>query len=247
MKSLTRTYLFLAIFFGIVGIVECVRWSRFGTVNFGYLLNFLPAVVFGIAYSASRKNCTKLLHAIAIPICLLAILLWACIVTAVEFYFNTIAPVTNVERYEKILSDRWRSEEQLVRHFPRSIPADAQDVRFYFCPEFMQGGKAIQLCCRLPENSISALYDHFSQMKTKSFFGGEINKHMNMKEGMPTTAFYTSGSHTQEFPADYEIMIFDKVLKEEDRPPGHYWNHGQTHGVAISKKNNEIVYWAESW
>ncbi|GAJ14113.1 unnamed protein product, partial [marine sediment metagenome] len=80
-----------------------------------------------------------------------------------------------------------------------------------------------------------------------SFIGGDTNAHMNMKEGMPTTFFYTGGSDNHEFPDDYEVMIFDNVLKEEDRPEGHYWNHGQSHGVAISKKRNEIVYWAESW
>jgi hypothetical protein len=44
---------------------------------------------------------------------------------------------------------------------------------------------------------------------------------------------------------DYEIMIFDPVLT--NRPPGFYWNHGQSHGVAISTARNEIVYWAEAW
>lgn len=64
---------------------------------------------------------------------------------------------------------------------------------------------------------------------------------------MPTTHFFTSGSDNREFPDDFEIMIFDEVLKEENRPEGHYWNHGDSHGVAISKEKGEIVYWAESW
>jgi hypothetical protein len=247
MKSLTRIYLLLGILLGIAGIVKCVRWSRIGDVVPGYLLIFLPSIVIGIIYFAGRNNDKKLFHAFAIPFCLLVIIFWGGIASCMETYLLYIAPVTSVESYEKILNERWRSEEALVRHFPEHIPADAQDVRFFFRPAFLQGGAAIQLCCRLPENSISTLYDRFSQMKTKSFFGGGINEHMNMKEGMPTTSFYTSGSNRDEFPADYEIMIYDKVLTEEDRPPGHYWNHGRSHGVAISKKNNEIVYWAESW
>jgi len=70
---------------------------------------------------------------------------------------------------------------------------------------------------------------------------------MNSKDGMPTTCFFTSDDGQREFPKDYEIMIFDKVFKDEDRPKGFYWNHGYCHGVAISRKRNEIVYWAECW
>jgi hypothetical protein len=49
------------------------------------------------------------------------------------------------------------------------------------------------------------------------------------------------------FPDDFEIMIFDPVLPESERAEGHYWNHGKSHGVAISTNRNEIVYWAEAW
>ena len=84
-------------------------------------------------------------------------------------------------------------------------------------------------------------------MKTKSFFGGYSGDHINMKEGMPTTDFHTSGSSDRKFPKDFEVMIFDKILKKEDRPDEFYWNHGRSHGVAISKQRNEIVYWAEHW
>jgi hypothetical protein len=213
----------------------------------GFLWIFLPAAVVGIICFGSRNNYKKLFHALAIPGCLLAILFWGFMAFGMETYVKHIAPVTRVDKYEKILNERWQSKEALVRHFPRQIPAEAQHVRFFYQLAFLQGGSVIQLAFRLPESSISTLYDHFSNLKTKSFFGGGINDHMNLKDGMPTTSFYTSGSDKHDFPAGYEIMIFDKLLKQEDRPPGHYWNHGQSHGVAISKKNNEIVYWAESW
>jgi hypothetical protein len=61
---------------------------------------------------------------------------------------------------------------------------------------------------------------------------------------MPTTSFYTSGSKDHSFPNDYEIMAFDALPKEGEH---RNWNHGQSHGVAISTQLNEIVYWAESW
>ena len=44
--------------------------------------------------------------------------------------------------------------------------------------------------------------------------------------------------------AGHLYLIFDEVRKE--KPTGS-WNHGHSHGVAISKKRHEIVYWAEVW
>ena len=70
---------------------------------------------------------------------------------------------------------------------------------------------------------------------------------MNAKDGMPTTCFMTGDGEQNSFPEDYEIMIFDRLLPESERPEGHYWNHGQSHGVAISNERSEIVYWAKVW
>lgn len=80
-----------------------------------------------------------------------------------------------------------------------------------------------------------------------SFIGGDRHDHLSVSNGMPTTYFMTSGSDDDSFPQDYEVMIFDPIYPESERPEGFYWNHGKSHGVAISTNRNEIVYWAESW
>ena len=126
-----------------------------------------------------------------------------------------------------------------------SFPADAREPRLSFFPGFLQGGAHFQIRYGLPADQIKALHSRFSSEKTKSFFGGDTNAHMNQTNGMPTTSFYTGTDGRRDFPADYEIMIFDPVLT--NRPPGFYWNHGRSHGVAISTAKNDIVYWAEAW
>ena len=143
------------------------------------------------------------------------------------------------------LRARWNQE--LVSHFPDSIPQSATLKKFCHFPGFLQGGAYIQLRLELPEKEIAQLYDRFLQQRTKSFFGGDMSRHMNETNGMPTTFFYTGDSDKQSFPDDYEIMIFDPIFPESERPEGFYWNHGTSHGVAISTNRNEIVYWAESW
>jgi len=143
------------------------------------------------------------------------------------------------------LRAQWNQE--LVWHFPDPIPKSATLKKFSHFPGFLQGGAHIQLRLALPPNEVSKLYERFLQKRTMSFFGGDTNDHMNLTYGMPTTFFYTGPKGQHEFPVDYEIMIFDPVLPESERPDGHYWNHGRSHGVAISTDRNEIVYWAESW
>lgn len=240
-------YIVLAGLFGIAGIELCVRWSDMGTFSIGYLFNFLPMTAFLLAFVASWKIPRTATHMVAIPLCLVVLAAWGVITLFMEIVITATTEVTDERKYDDVLEDYWQSEEALVSHFPRPIPPNAKEVEFSFHPAFLQGGAHIQLRYSLPSEVISELYGHFSEKKTMLFVGGNMNDHINMKEGMPTTFFYTSGFDTDDFPDDYEIMIFDQVLREEDRPEGHYWNHGQSHGVAISRKRNEIVYWAESW
>ena len=241
MKILGRIYIVLAILLGVVAVLQFVRWSSSsGTITPAYSLSFLPATVFFIAHIISRNSKRKIVHVVAIPFCLLALVFWGLVTLGVEMFIST-TEVTNVRRYDKILNDYWSFNSELVSHFPRPIPSDANNVRFSFRPKFLQGGAHIQLRYATSPEIIADVYTRFSERKTKSFTGGDTNDHVNMKEGMPTTFFYTSSSGNDEFPDDYEIMIFDKILKKEN------WNHGQSHGVAISKKKNEVVYWAESW
>lgn len=247
MKMLTRTYLVLAMLAGTVGAVQCYRWSILLAPNAINLLNFLPAFAFLGAYVAGRKTSRKAVHAVAIVLCLLTVGFLGFVTVAAEWLIDATAEVTDVREYQTILTQHWDSWTDLARHFPRPIPSDAKDVRFSYVPAFLQGGAHVQLRYHAAPATISELYTRFSGKTTKSFTGGDTTVHMNMKDGMPTTFFYTSGSANREFPDDYEVMAFDDVLKEKERPPGFYWNHGHSHGVAISKKRNEIIYWAESW
>jgi hypothetical protein len=247
MKVLNRAYLLLAMVAGVVGVAQCFQWYEiYDTVNIVCALKFLPAVVFLIAYVMSRKTNRITTHIVAIPFCIFAVGFWIFVSIVVDGLATMTTEVTAVKQYDTILNDRRSLCSELVQHFPRPIPSNAKDVRFSFLPAFLQGGVRVQLRYSASPAVISDLYERYSGQKTKSFLGGDANIHMNAKEGMPTTFFYTSGSADRRFPDDYEIMIFDRVAKE-NRPPDFCWNHGKSHGVAISKKRNEIVYWAESW
>jgi hypothetical protein len=247
MKILHKILLILCFVFLALGVVQCFRWGTSGEVTLGYLLNFIPFTAFGGSYLFLKKRSrSKSSHIIAVVFCVFALLVWGVISLGVEIFLQATADVTNVKKYEDILTSYW-GDSYLITHFPQTIPDNALDVSFSFRQAFLQGGAHIQLRLTLSEEKIDQLYRKFSKLKTKSFMGGNINDHINMKEGMPTTSFYTNNADQRDFPEDYEIMIFDEVLEEKDRLQGAYWNHGKSHGVAISKIKHEIVYWAESW
>jgi len=242
MKLLARIYLVCAILLVVCGIVQCVRWTSYQSFSAGFLLHFVPALVFLFAYIASRHIDRKAVHLFAIPVCLITLAWWVLFSFGVEIWMEATADVTDVGRYEEIMSKC--GDSTLVGHFPCPIPPDAEDVRFSFFPGFLQGGAHVQLRYRTSPEKISELYERFSKMATQSFLVGDKDGRDDMHVKMPTTSFHTSGSDNYKFPDDYEMMVFDQLPKEGATLN---WNHGQSHGVAISKERNEIVYWARYW
>ena len=245
MKMLTRIYLIIAILIASIGLVQFVRYSGFpieGRFRV-LLLSIVPALAFLAMFGSRKYVSNKIYLFAAIPIGFLVFSFWALATLGIEILHHATSDVTNPRKYEKVLKEHWNYPQKLVAHFPPSIPTDAQNVRFSFRPVFLQGGAHIQLRYSASPEIIDELYERLSVQKTKSYYGGQSSEHMNMEGGMPTTIFYTSGSENFEFPDDYEIMIFDELVTQN----GGYWNHGKSHGVAISRQRNEIVYWAEHW
>ena len=165
------------------------------------------------------------------------------------YFMITFIPILygirNLSKYSSIVANDWGKD--LANHFPQKIPNNVKNVKFIYRAGFMQGGAFIQLCYSTTPEEICKLHERFSKIKTKSFWGGGKYDHMK-----PTTYFYNGDMTPASFPKDYEIMIFDwipseKEIKKRGISINSSPNHGKSHGVAISKKRNIIVYWAESW
>lgn len=259
MKVLNRIYLVLALVLGVLGIIQCTRLRDLSPL--GYLIMFLPSAMFGFSYLISRKPQRFDVHAILVIVSLLASGFVVLMCWSLEFLESGSTEITDVHRYTQILDDYSKSHPDLVSHFPKSIPADARNIHFSYLPHCLQQGAHVQLRYTLTQAGISELNEYFATKKTLSVRGGdaevrvgEAGVHKNTPN-MPTTEFYTSEARIDElgkglkspsyesliFPEDYEIMVLDPLVNNVD------WNHGQSHGVAISKKRSEIVYWMEAW
>lgn len=199
-------------------------------------------MLFGVGAGFGRMRTKRLFSILALAALGTGVLVLSGFVALAYYIFPR--ETNRLDKYAELLAN-W--DGRLVGQFPAEIPADAVLARFSNFPGFMQGGGHIQLRLQLRADRIGQLHLGMAERKTKSFFGGHTSQHMNAKEGMPTTFFHTGDFSDLSFPDDYEIMIFDKLLPESERSSGFYWNHGQSHGVAISPMRSEIVYWAEAW
>ena len=241
MKILRKTFGMLCVIWAVVSVVQCVRMDRSGH-PFPVSFHLVPAGMLCVVYLILRARTNpRWLCGLGVAIlCAAAFAFWGLFTITIESINQATTEVTNVRKYEKILR-YWRPEkpDSIVGHFPDSIPANATTVSFSYFPKFLQGGAHIQLRLALSEATIEGLYKKSSARKIKSFFGGDKLEHMKMKEGIPTTYFFTGDANDLSFPDDYEVMPFKKGKKN--------WHHSNSHGVAISKQRREIVYWAESW
>lgn len=213
------------------------------------LLNFIPCLVLILVYILIRKRNEKSkIRTVGNIISSFILVAYMLFLYVMAFVVPIHYGIRNVKKYPSVLRNYWSRD--LVDHFPKQIPDDAKDVRFIYRMGFLQSGSYIQLYYSAGPAKINELYERFSKMKTKSFQGGGMFDHVNNGDGMPTTNFYTGKTKSLKFPKDYELMIFDWIPSEKEKKLHNFsrsFNHGKSHGVAISKKRNTIVYWAESW
>ena len=146
---------------------------------------------------------------------------------------------TDPREYQHALQDL-RGIPYAIAHFPPVIPIDVTHVRFYYLPAFLQRGMSLQLRYQTTPKQIEQLDTHFTRMK---------NVIINLKVSNDDLRFQTSDDpppppgyiRTGNFPEDYTIVQLPSVNTGNATEA---WGTGLVYGVAISKKRNEIVYWA---
>ena len=249
MKSLNRIYLALAIIVALVISGQIVRWSLlFGTgleIHLSLLIFFVPSLVLVFCSYLARSSKKRPDYLSAFLLSLIAFGIWGFFSVGVEAegsLAQSLKDVRDPSRYEDVLTKKWGDLANLVDQFPRQIPASATNVHFFFHPGFLMDGSEIQLRCALPPDEIADQYNHFSKLASL-FFGGDAPGTNGSVLKVPNVEFYTADPPSNEFPNDYVIMVLDPIVDQHASDS----DHGSSHGVAISKQRNEIVYWTETW
>lgn len=151
--------------------------------------------------------------------------------------------ITDISRYQEIRNQLWSNKSQ-IQHFPNDVPKSSREISLVYSQGYLKGGNFLQLRVKEPLEKIKNLQTNYRKQAKYKFQGGDTNDHINRKNGVPTTYFYTSGTDDYYFPATYEIL----VLNASDKGgPGNKWVKGSSSGVAIDADASEIVYWVEEW
>ena len=160
--------------------------------------------------------------------------------------FWQLAHITDIAKYENVKTLRWLRQD-LIQHFPETIPETAQNPKLHYNGGFMQGGAAIELRLKMPAESIEEIYSTYTRQARAIYKDVEaLSRDADNLNTLPKSHFYTwppqrNGTHDAAplLPADFEIILLSS--KPID------WNHGESAGISISRKRNEIIYWAEDW
>lgn len=131
-------------------------------------------------------------------------------------------PVTAPERYGEIMEASRRGEREYLAHFPEQIPEDAEDVRFYHLPGFLQGVAVWELRMTLPPERVKTIVSDLPE---------------EMEELKPE-----QGPRLHAGPSARELPQFP-VLRATVKGGGD--RHGPVHGIAADPESGEIMFWAE--
>ncbi len=243
MKHQKKYYIIAAGLFLVTGMAQCLRYSYYHGFSMKFFIYLLPATVPVIVMYLRNRYNSKIIRIVSILTSVIIIIFWIVLSIVSEFILISTKENTSIREYHSLLGQYRVSNSRLTDHFPGSVPMEAKDVHFSHLPAFLQGGSHIQLRYSLPQNMIRELYKEYSRVKIKSFSGGNFNDHIHQPGGMPTTFDYSDKKGDRRFSGDFEIMVFDDRSNSKSKT----WNHGRSHGVAISLQKNIIIYWAESW
>lgn len=183
------------------------------------------------------KFCSVLLNILLI----ISICYFLVINCVFYIFYQATTEITNIKKYEEIVHEYKNNNFELLKYFPDKIDVYKNKYKFSYIPQFLQWGGHIQLRIFSNKQDIEDLYSSIYKNKLVSYFWWDSNEHINLKDGIPTTNFYTNTSNSK-FSKDYEIVIlFAKPYKKND------WNHWDTSWVILNKDKMEVIYWAEFW
>lgn len=125
----------------------------------------------------------------------------------------------------------------LLEVFPKDIPTNAEEVNFFYSPDFLQGGSSIALYYIDKDMTIDKFDEKY---KFKAEWVGYFEDY-NDKDGLLTGAFLnTPAQYNNE--NDYIIYLVNSRCDNSG-----YCNHGNFLFTSFNKNTNEIIFKSENW
>lgn len=219
-------------------------------VNYNFLsFPFINIIIFAIPFCLfAIMTYIKVNQRMNKKACLVITIILAVILPVVMF-FNYIfmilnqstSEVTDIHKYDKVLSMYGYPDNKSMAHFPSNVPSNAENIRFYERPQFLQGGSSVFLLYKTSEQELTSYYNKYKgkvqiELENCSQPSYSYDNDYWIPEVWKEAIGYDS------IPDDFKVMIIDSKPYYPKN-----WNHGYSYGLALSNQRKEIFFWSEDW
>lgn len=148
------------------------------------------------------------------------------------------ADVKDIGSYERVIKLS-KIPANLIDVFPDTIPDEAKATQFYYHPFAIgQGGQEIALEFEADSDTIN---DYTDEISKRAEWIGKVGTRKADQYGVFAGTFYIFDYANSGLPNDYDIYV---IYSRDDSAD---WNHGEQSLIAISKKKQDIIYYASVW
>lgn len=188
-------------------------------IIFSLVLVLPPISFFSYANTISKYEKGKILANILFPI--IVVIPYFFYLIIIIFFFGFIAvenPYTNI-----------RSYEQYLDYFPKEIPDNYKEAKYYRSYPFLQAGEMIILYLKMDRDYINYYREEY-QDKT-------VRLHKDASDPYK--------SNYQDFVSitkDFDLYLLDSSCDDSG-----YCNHGREEYILINEDTNEILFYYSAW
>ncbi len=196
----------------------------------------VPFFFFVLMYYLTVKSYMSPERTHFIAFILAVIFLIALPIEFLYFSFDSATTsTTDVRRYERALRLS-HFPDKFSEVFPKKIPKNAENIKFYYTTPFGQGGRELALEFDIDSDTIETYKEKFSR---EAKWIGKDNDAGAKEHGV---FLGTLSQFDSSPPGNYIIYVFfSEPYKIGD------WNHGKRSLAAINEQNNVVIFDAEIW
>lgn len=225
----------------LLGFLSLYWWINVISISY----KFLSGLVFSIPFFTYlfltfltlklkiKAKAANILIAVLIPVFAIT-MLFALLFLSIK---EATTITTDPNKYERVLKLTHYPQNEITKHFPESIPEIAEDVKFSYNPQFLQGGENFTLGFKA---DVSYVKDMIQEYQSSCQFIG------NAAEDLEAYGFFSHPTNRyfedSNIPASFDVYVIDS---KPDHPDD--FNHGMKYGFLVSQSRDEIVYFADSW
>jgi len=203
------------------------------------LVFLIPMILFAVLAVVAYKHSNLAIAANVITIVLTIV--FAVLALLFAFYlafFESSYPWEDPQYYTRVYN-KYSKDSVVAEVFPERIPDGAEDVRFHYHGQFLQGGGEFSLAYRDDPASLEPI---MAELAGKAVWYGALSE---LYDWVDRPSYFDGESFcgTYGIPDDSTVYLIDyRNPYGEDETGYSFWNHGEYVIAALSHKSGAVVY-----